>query len=213
MTSYLQNKIQIRFLSSIIYGFSFLYINSLNILIPFFIALSILMIGSIYEIIKINKKFKNKFIIFLECIYLIISFILLINIRQHENGLVLIYILLLHVWASDIGGYVIGSLGKHQLTKISKKKTWEGLLGSLFFCILTGFFLKTKINENIEINSFILSIIICLSSVTGDLIISKIKRINNIKQSGIFLPGHGGFLDRLDSLLFATLIYYLMIYI
>jgi len=171
------------------------------------------MIGCIYEMIKINAHFKNKFIIFLECIYIIISFILCINIRQYENGLVLIYILLLHVWSSDVGGYVIGSLGKYQLTKISKKKTWEGILGSLFFCILTGLFLKTKINENIEINSFILSIIICLSSITGDLIISKIKRINNIQQSGVFLPGHGGFLDRLDSLLFATPIYYLMIYI
>jgi len=120
---------------------------------------------------------------------------------------------MLQVWATDIGGYVIGTkFGQHKLTKISNKKTWEGVIGSISFCLGTSIILrKIIILYTPSIHFLILSIIICISSIIGDLIISKIKRINNIKDSGVFLPGHGGFLDRLDSLFFATPIYYFII--
>ena len=129
-----------------------------------------------------------------------------------ENGIILSSILLMLIWASDVGGYIFGVFfGKHKIFNISPNKTLEGVLGSMLFCVSVILILNHILSINFTLKVIPTAIIICIASILGDLIISKIKRLNNKKESGFFLPGHGGFLDRLDSLYLATIIYYFVI--
>ena len=201
-----------RFISSLLYGSTFLYLAYSHHLNIFYVFLSILMIGSIYEFFQINKKIKNPFLIIITLIYIVSCFLLLIKIKLLETGNIKLIILITHIWASDIGGFLIGkTFGKHMLSSISPKKTWEGVIGSLVFCIFLSICLKSEINSITSIYFILTSIILCISAIVGDLIISCIKRVNNKKESGFFLAGQGGFLDRLDSMYLTTIIYYLVI--
>ena len=201
-----------RLISSIIYAYLFLYLILNENHFFFNVFICFLAIGSIYELVKMNRYKKNNTITILTTSYILLAFLTLITMKNQLNGSLIILILIIQTWSTDIGGYVIGNFfGQKSLTKISPKKTWEGLIGSIIFCLITGFLIKDLINQNIGLNWFFISIIICFSSILGDLTISKIKRINNKKESGCFLPGHGGFLDRLDSLFLSSLIFYLFI--
>jgi phosphatidate cytidylyltransferase len=106
--------------------------------------------------------------------------------------------------------YLIGSLiGKTPLSKISPKKTWEGTLGGIIFCIVVMYFLWSRLIYSLmdsDINFIIGSIagVVAFSGVFGDLLESKLKRMASVKDTGSLMPGHGGFLDRFDSLLLAT---------
>ena len=120
--------------------------------------------------------------------------------------------LLLVVWTNDIGGYCFGRLiGKHKLfPQLSPKKTWEGLVGGVAVSMVTGAFAftlnnETMLNSKIMVlwEAILLSIFISVVGVVGDLVISHLKRTSGVKDSGNFMPGHGGMLDRMDSLLFA----------
>ena len=206
-----QENMFLRLLSSLVYATLFVSVIITKNPIPFYIFIGALIIGSIHELITINKK--TKYLILIGALtYVLISFILFIKIKNSNNGALLILILITQVWSADLGGYLIGKLfGKNKLTRISPNKTWEGIFGSLIFCLVIGFLFK-KLNL-IHNNWILASAAICCGSIFGDLIISKMKRVNNIKDSGYFLPGHGGFLDRLDSLFLATIIYYFIIYI
>jgi phosphatidate cytidylyltransferase len=105
---------------------------------------------------------------------------------------------------SDIGGLVCGKIfnGK-KLTKISPNKTISGSIGSFTFStLLIPFFYKTLINETL-LNFFLITIIISLISQLGDLFISFLKRKAKVKDTSDLLPGHGGVLDRIDSIIFA----------
>ena len=107
--------------------------------------------------------------------------------------------------SSDIGGYIVGKTFKgKKLTKISPNKTVSGSIGSFLFSFsLIPLFLN-KFNY-LDIYSFILiTFIISLTSQLGDLMISYLKRIAGIKDTGYFLPGHGGIVDRIDGILFAV---------
>ncbi len=100
-------------------------------------------------------------------------------------------------------------MGKRKIVFfISPKKSLEGYLGGLFFCLISGFFLLKIWGEKYWI---ILSIIVFVFGSLGDLVESTIKRYYNVKDSGVFLPGHGGFLDRLDSFIFVIPIIYILI--
>lgn len=114
------------------------------------------------------------------------------------------------IWTNDTLAYLIGSLiGKHPLTKISPKKTWEGTIGGIFLCIVLMYFLWNRLVYSIYDNAInmifgIMAAIAAITGVFGDLLESKLKRMAGVKDSGTLLPGHGGFLDRFDSLLLAT---------
>ncbi|GAA4910802.1 phosphatidate cytidylyltransferase [Nonomuraea thailandensis] len=103
--------------------------------------------------------------------------------------------------ASDIGGYVAGVLfGRHQLTVISPKKTWEGLAGSVVACTAVGAWLVTWLLDGQLWQGALIGALAALLATVGDLIESMIKRDLGIKDMGTILPGHGGLMDRLDSL-------------
>lgn len=105
--------------------------------------------------------------------------------------------------ASDLGGYFAGVLfGRHQLApEISPKKSWEGLAGSAVLCLATGITLVTLLLDGPWWAGLILGAVAPAMGTLGDLFVSMLKRDVGIKDMGSFLPGHGGIMDRLDSLL------------
>lgn len=113
------------------------------------------------------------------------------------------------IWVNDTGAYLVGcSMGKHRLCEsISPKKSWEGFYGGLAFSILAGILLGMVLPELSEfsiVETAILGAVICIASTFGDLFESVIKRSCGVKDSGHVMPGHGGILDRIDSLIFAA---------
>lgn len=109
------------------------------------------------------------------------------------------------IWVNDTMAYIVGSLiGKTPLSKISPKKTWEGAIGGAILCILT-ISLIGKASGYYSVEDWLIIAVCCaVFGTLGDLLESKLKRMANVKDSGTFMPGHGGFLDRFDSLLIAS---------
>jgi phosphatidate cytidylyltransferase len=126
-------------------------------------------------------------------------------------GWKLVFFLLLVVWLGDSGAYYVGkSLGKHKLSpRISPKKTIEGLAGGIAASIITALVVHfTFFREFPLVHAVIAGMILSVAGVIGDLAESMWKRSAEVKDSGTLLPGHGGFLDRFDSIFFTTPILY-----
>ena len=165
--------------------------------------------GLISKIFK-KKNFKNKLLLFLvksfSLIYLsLFSFLIVVaKFKNTSSELFVIYSLLVSI-NSDLGGLIIGKTFKgRKLTLISPNKTLSGSLGSFLFSLLLIPFFYQYFN-NFEIITFIfITLLISLVSQIGDLFISYLKRKAKVKDTGDLLPGHGGFLDRLDGILFAV---------
>ena len=107
------------------------------------------------------------------------------------------------IWVNDTLAYITGSLiGKTPLSKISPRKTWEGTISGILLSIVLGGVLAWQLNMPL---SFLMipAAIIAITGTLGDLLQSKMKRMANVKDSGTFMPGHGGLLDRFDSMLLA----------
>ncbi len=123
----------------------------------------------------------------------------------------LIFFLLLVTWASDTGAYYVGTLyGQHRLAPtISPKKTYEGLVGGLIGAIIAAYVIRWWFLPELSgLDCLVLGILLTLTGLWGDLTESAMKRSVGIKDSGGILPGHGGMLDRLDSLLFTAPAFY-----
>jgi phosphatidate cytidylyltransferase len=115
---------------------------------------------------------------------------------------------------SDIGGYFAGiSFGKHKLApRISPKKTWEGLAGSLAACLIAGGVATPLLLHHGHVwQGLLIGAAVTAAAICGDLVESMIKRDLDIKDMGSLLPGHGGILDRIDSLLFAAPVVWLLL--
>ena len=145
-----------------------------------------------------------------------------------KSSLLLVYIVCGSVF-NDVGAYFVGVLfGKHPMCeRLSPKKTWEGFIGGVSFSMLTSLTLAGILHScnlailpgvldfNFYSGSFIvlISIVVPIASVIGDLLFSAVKRYYGIKDFSNILPGHGGFLDRLDSLSFTCLVVSCIIFI
>ncbi|WP_462221100.1 phosphatidate cytidylyltransferase, partial [Ferruginibacter sp.] len=115
------------------------------------------------------------------------------------------------IWINDTMAYIVGSLiGKTPFSKISPKKTWEGTIGGAILAILIIGFLFPLLADKYFYPfaqhkiCFVIAALCAIFGTIGDLFESKLKRMANVKDSGTIMPGHGGFLDRFDSLLFAA---------
>jgi len=112
------------------------------------------------------------------------------------------------MWINDTMAYIVGSLiGKTPLTSVSPKKTWEGTLGGIILCITVvtiGSSYLPTLRDFHFIHWLMISLIASVAGTFGDILESKLKRMAGVKDSGSLMPGHGGFLDRFDSLLVAT---------
>lgn len=187
----------------------------------FFILFTIIMLGGIYEFIKLIKLIKPRgYIVLLPLaiFYIVLPIVMLMDLAGlfAESGTITFnnyhYLLpiavILSIWINDTMAYVVGSfIGKTPFSPISPKKTWEGTIGGAVLCIITmgllGYFLPAL--QSLAWQHWLAIASICaVFGTLGDLLESKLKRLAGVKDSGNFMPGHGGFLDRFDSLLIAT---------
>lgn len=127
------------------------------------------------------------------------------NLIFLSTGTAFLWVALIGTWASDTFAYFVGSqFGKHKLCPvISPRKTVEGAIGGLAGCILVITFLGVWMQLSI-LHSLFLGLLIGITAPIGDLAESALKRFAGVKDSGSILPGHGGILDRFDSILFAV---------
>jgi phosphatidate cytidylyltransferase len=142
------------------------------------------------------------------------------RIYPHDTKLILpVYFIpaaiIASLWINDTMAYIIGSLiGRTQMSTISPKKTWEGTIGGVLLSAMI-IFLLTYFAFHFGVISYFFAVLAIIASVTGtlgDFFESKLKRIAGVKDSGRIMPGHGGFLDRFDSLLFAIPAVWLFVY-
>jgi phosphatidate cytidylyltransferase len=134
-----------------------------------------------------------------------------INLNHSGDFAYLVLCIFLLIWTNDTFAYLSGlSFGKHKLfERISPKKTWEGFFGGFVAVLVVAWFIFPLLKEMGRIEWIILAAIISISSVFGDFAESLFKRAANLKDSGNIMPGHGGILDRIDSLLFVAPVVYI----
>lgn len=138
-------------------------------------------------------------------------FLTMIPYKNDEFAKYLIMGIFILIWVNDSFAYLVGkSLGRTKLfPSISPKKTLEGYLGGLIFALVAAYFMA-RYEPVLAIHQWlVLAVIIVVAGSLGDLLESKFKRTAGVKDSGAILPGHGGMLDRLDSLIFAAPFAYL----
>ena len=202
-----------RLLSSfIIIPIAIFFIIQGSVFFTFF--LSILFLATSYEWLKMIKK--NNLLKILGIIFLFFSFCVAFIIREADSFKPFLFIVIICI-STDIGGYIFGKIFKGpKLTKISPNKTYAGVIGAFFFVIIFVFFINKYLlnfaSEKISfgINIFILAILISIFSQLGDILISYFKRQAKVKDSGKLIPGHGGLLDRIDGMIFAFPIFYIL---
>jgi len=158
----------------------------------------------IYEWVNLFSK-KGLLFIF----GLIILSIFLISILRIYNfsefNLKFLWLILI-TWLTDIGGYIFGKLfGGPKLIKISPNKTWSGLVGSIILSQFAFLILFLDPNYKFSISILLAQFILSIAGQVGDIMMSYVKRINNKKDTSNFIPGHGGFLDRVDGLIWITI--------
>ena len=201
------------------------YLNYNNIINSFFndskdtlllisIFVSIFLARDLFSSKDLPKFLAKKYINF--TFYISSSFVfiyLIANINGFFDYSLILGCFIL-IWVNDSFAYAVGkNFGKQKLFySISPHKTVEGFLGGLFFCCLSASIVSRFINDSLTTpNWLIIAIIISVFGTLGDLIESKFKREYNVKDSGVIIPGHGGMLDRLDSIIFASPYIYLFL--
>jgi phosphatidate cytidylyltransferase len=170
------------------------------------------------EWFELATKTKRQLIyLILGSLYFVISFSEFVVLRLfYESGIYLIFLLMFSVWASDTGAYIFGKVfGRSKMSPtISPKKTWAGFRGALIgsaliftLLVYAAPFLTPIIHNDIIVTWAQLPLVLFYGTIigfvgqAGDLLVSALKRKANVKDSGSLIPGHGGLLDRIDSLL------------
>lgn len=191
----------------------------------FIVLFVVIHFGCWYEFIRLMKKiYGKKYLIFslLGLLYITLPICMMLDLRitwinidalkvSTDYGITIPIIIIFSIWINDTMAYLVGSLiGKTPFSKISPKKTWEGTVGGAILCVLIIGFLFPLIAKQYFSNFsqkqtyFIIAGICAIFGTLGDLLESKLKRVADVKDSGAIMPGHGGFLDRFDSLMIAT---------
>lgn len=150
-----------------------------------------------------EQPFQPVSFLFTALIYVGLPFYLMHKIYFELSAGYLLGFILLN-WGNDIGAYFAGRfLGKHKLfPSVSPKKTWEGFAGGVILTLVASSVFSTLLIEISLTNWLIIGVLISLGATIGDLVESMLKRSKSIKDTGTLLPGHGGILDRIDSLVF-----------
>lgn len=182
-------------------------INAQNSQFLFYLCGMALLTLTIHRYRTIN--FEDISILMFSSLYIGFGFRFMILIR--DMGLDTLLYLFVVIWATDIGAYIVGRLyGKHKLApEVSPNKTIEGALGGVAIAMLAGVIYSRLLQPNLGSTHhvWLLSIMLSIVGQMGDLVESAFKRHFGVKDSGKFLPGHGGVLDRFDSLIFASFMF------
>ena len=188
-------------------GFLLLFVYLITLTINYNLIFSLIIFLYIIVLVEIIIFFKkNKLFIF---IYLIVSLVFFLNTDFNKENLFNFNFMIFIIITFDIFSYIIGiKYGSIKiLKKISPNKTLEGLIGGIISSFLFSIILIILLEGQINLKNIFFIMIIILFSFTGDIIESYFKRINNLKNSSNLLPGHGGFFDRFDSLIFSIIPY------
>ena len=208
-----------RILSSIVLiSIALFFILKGSFLFNFFILTCFFV--TVYEWYQMTKKKKY---FYFGTLFLILSFFSVYLLRNHIREdeslcLVIFLFVLLTCVGTDIGGYIFGKIFKGpKLIKISPNKTYAGMLGGFFLSIIfvylfmhNAYFFGFESNYIFNQKNFIRILAISSTSQIGDLIISYFKRLSKVKNTGKIIPGHGGLLDRIDGMIFAFPIAYII---
>ena len=188
-------------------------INNYLIIITCVVSL----ISSIYctSLLFLKRNFKfSEINFFFSLLQITSSFFFMVQIHEHGNVFSPLYLFLFFssTWINNIFAYLIGSkFGKNKiLEEISPNKTWEGFFGGFFASLTFIYFMELNFNL-FDIYWIVLGIIIPVVSLIGDLLQSFYKRRAKIKDSGNLIPGHGGVYDRMDSVIYSAIYYYLFL--
>ena len=150
-------------------------------------------------------------------VFILISFYLTYKLRFDFSKSYIYFLLTLVICIStDIGGFFFGKLFKGpKLSKISPNKTYSGVVGSYFISFLVTYILLTFELEDFKLsivnNIYLFVLFISTISQIGDIVISYFKRLSNLKDTGKIIPGHGGLLDRIDGMIFAFPLAYVLL--
>ena len=146
-------------------------------------------------------------------LYISLPLALLVDLRTHWNeedyrlSMTIPLLIIFSLWINDTMAYLVGSaVGKTPLSKISPKKTWEGTIGGVLLTVITISLIAYLDERSSVVDAAVMSALAAISGTLGDLFESKLKRMAGVKDSGNIMPGHGGFLDRFDSILFAAVV-------
>ena len=185
----------------------------------FVLLFTIIHFGCWYEYVKLIKKIYGKNVLYflLGLNYITMPIVMMIDVAHKwhiyttdntnyvEFLKIIPCLIIFSIWINDTMAYLVGSvIGKTPFSKISPKKTWEGTVGGAILCVIV-ISLIAYFTELIKVkDAAIIAALCAIFGTLGDLFESKLKRMANVKDSGSFMPGHGGFLDRFDSLLFAV---------
>lgn len=205
----------VAYLGTMIY-YVFMYLGKIQFVFPIVLAEFMLLL-TIYVFAFPKYKDKDIFKIFFGFVYITVLFSYVYRVRSMKAGLLLSFFILISSWGNDVFAYLVGSaIGKHKFSpNVSPNKSVEGFVGGIIGAAVIGYAYAFLLKGRIPFNALYCALIAALGAipaVIGDLAASAIKRDNGIKDYSHLIPGHGGIIDRVDSVIFtAPIIYYLVV--
>ena len=167
----------------------------------------------IRELFRENSSLNNIAYTLLALLYVTVPCFMIISMVNSSNFFIKdtafshkVIGMIFFIWINDTGAYLVGSfIGKHKLwERVSPNKTWEGTMGGIILCITLSYVVYLIFPQLAYKHWLAISVIVAVFGTLGDLVESMLKRMAGVKDSGSIMPGHGGVLDRFDSLFFAT---------
>lgn len=208
------------YLATVLYYIA-IYLDRMDIIVPMMVIYLLVMLA-VYVLIFPTYSDKQIMAAFMDFFYVSVMLSFVYLIRNMEHGLVLVLLIFVSSWINDTCAYFVGrALGKHKMAPVlSPKKSIEGLIGGIVGAGVFGAVFGILFDKYVDTMNYapllfaVVGAVGALPAVIGDLAASAIKRNNDIKDYGKLIPGHGGILDRFDSIIFtAPIIYYLLVYL
>lgn len=208
------------YLATVLYYIA-IYLDRMDIIVPMMVIYLLVMLV-VYVLTFPTYSDKQIMAAFMDFFYVSVMLSFVYLIRNMEHGLVLVLLIFVSSWINDTCAYFVGrALGKHKMAPVlSPKKSIEGLIGGIVGAGVFGAVFGILFDKYVDTMNYapllfaVVGAVGALPAVIGDLAASAIKRNNDIKDYGKLIPGHGGILDRFDSIIFtAPIIYYLLVYL
>lgn len=208
------------YLATVLYYIA-IYLDRMDIIVPMMVIYLLVMLA-VYVLTFPTYSDKQIMAAFMDFFYVSVMLSFVYLIRNMEHGLVLVLLIFVSSWINDTCAYFVGrALGKHKMAPVlSPKKSIEGLIGGIVGAGVFGAVFGILFDKYVDTMNYapllfaVVGAVGALPAVIGDLAASAIKRNNDIKDYGKLIPGHGGILDRFDSIIFtAPIIYYLLVYL